>query len=616
MIGFGYVHLCVTFASCRSHCRSLFPQAILSDGQHFVQGMLATQLAGLVHNGQLKDNSIVQVEDFMINQVHGRTVVILLRLSVVNADPGQRIGQPVDIEKVGGAPPVTQPAAQPMYNRTNAVTPTNAYPNKPSGSGNPYGQSSAPYGQSGGYGRQSAAPIVRAPTASSGAPITPIDQLNMYQNKWTIRARVTSKGDVRTWSNAKGEGSLFSCELLDSSGTDIRCTFFKEAVDKFYNLLEVNKVYTFSGGRLKVANMQYNTCKSQFEVTFDQNSEIHLDNDTGEIQEQLYEFTTLDALEHTEAGKSVDILAVVKQVGEPATLISKKSGQELTKCDLVLVDNTCTEVTLTVWGERATKATSMFANTPVVAFRHVKVSDYGGKSLSGSATGAVVVQPNIPEGHQLQQWWASGGGSAATRSLSSSGGGGGKVESLTERKHIVNIKQDSMGYNPDQPDWLSFKGTFSFIKKDKEGGAWYTACANSGEPCKNRFKVTQTTDGNWYCDKCQGTFPNCVRRWIFSGTISDDTSTTWVSLFNEQAETLFGGLTADDVYSRTMENNPDQDAYDSIFARANYSEWIFKCKVKQEMVNEESRVKTSVVSMSPIDYAKESRDLLDAIAKF
>ena len=196
------------------------------------------------------------------------------------------------------------------------------------------------------------------------------------------------------------------------------------------------------------------------------------------------------------------------------------------------------------------------------------------------------------------------------------GGMSGKVDSLTERKHIVNIKQDSMGYNPDQPDWLSFKGTLSFIKKDKEGGAWYTACANSGEPCKNRFKVTQTTDGNWYCDKCQGTFPNCVRRWIFSGTISDDTSTTWVSLFNEQAETLFSGLTADDVYSRTMENNTDQDAYDSIFARANYTEWIFKCKVKQEMVNEESRVKTSVVSMSPIDYAKESRDLLDAIAKF
>jgi hypothetical protein len=43
--------------------------------------------------------------------------------------------------------------------------------------------------------------------------------------------------------------------------------------------------------------------------------------------------------------------------------------------------------------------------------------------------------------------------------------------------------------NADKPDWLSFKATITFIKKDMEGGA----CASSGEPCKNRCKVTQWT---------------------------------------------------------------------------------------------------------------------------
>jgi len=601
-----------------SHSLPPGSQSIISDGQYYAQGMLATQVTHLVHSGELKDNCIVQVEDFMINQVQGRTVIILLKLKVMDPNKGERIGDPADIEKAGSTAPVSQPAAQPMYNRTNAPPTANSYDSKPTGNSNPYGQSPGnPYGQSSSYGQSasSSAPIVRAQT-TSGVPITPISQLNMYQNRWTIKARLTSKSDIRTWSNAKGEGSLFSIELLDSSGTDIRATFFKEAVDKFHNMLEVNKVYTLSGGRLKVANMQWNTCKSQFEITFDQNSEIHLDNDTGEIQEQLYDFTKIAALENTEANNSVDVLAVVKNVGEPATLISKKSGQELTKCDLTLVDNTGVEISLTVWGDRATKAPTQFANTPVVAFRRVKVSDYGGKSLSSSQTGAVVVSPNIPEAQQLQQWWASGGGATASRSLSSSGGGGGRVDSFVDRKQIIDIKRENMGLNSEKPDWLSFKGTFSFIKKDKEGGAWYTACANSGEPCKNRFKVGQTTDGNWYCDKCNGTFPDCVRRWIFSATISDDTSTTWVSLFNEQAETLFAGLTADEVYNRTMGENMDQDAYDSYFAKANHTEWVFKCKVKQEMVNEESRVKTSVVAMHPVDYVKESKDLLAAIEQF
>jgi replication factor A1 len=191
------------------------------------------------------------------------------------------------------------------------------------------------------------------------------------------------------------------------------------------------------------------------------------------------------------------------------------------------------------------------------------------------------------------------------------------MDRLADRKQIIDIKNEGLGYkDPEKPDWLSFKGTFSFIKKDKEGGAWYTACANSGEPCKNRFKVEQLVDGNWQCQKCNCTYPNCVRRWIFSATVCDDTSTTWVSLFNEQAETLFGGVTADEVYNTTMGDVMDQDAYDSYFAKANHTEWIFKCKVKQEMVNDESRVKTSVVAMHPVDYVKESQDLLAAIEQF
>jgi replication factor A1 len=53
---------------------------------------------------------------------------------------------------------------------------------------------------------------------------------------------VTSKADIRRWSNAKGEGTLFSIDLLDSQNTEIRATFFKDACDKFYPLIEQGKV--------------------------------------------------------------------------------------------------------------------------------------------------------------------------------------------------------------------------------------------------------------------------------------------------------------------------------------------------------------------------------------
>jgi replication factor A1 len=616
--------------------------------------MLGTQLNYFVKDGALESNALVQIEEFMNNSIQGRTVIIVLKMTILGNHPGERIGNPIDLEKAGagagaGAPvPAAAAAAKPLYNSSNTNASgnngggensygnsnnnnnnsnNNSYGNNSNNSNNNYGNNNAspksnPYGARSSGGSQQ--PIMRAaaPSGSAGASnashITPIAQLNMYQNKWVIKARVTSKSDIRTWSNAKGEGSLFSIELLDSSGMDVRATLFKEAVDKFYNMLEVGKVYTLTGGRLKVANMQYNTCKSNFEITFDQNSEIHLDNDTGDICKQIYEFCKIADLETVEANKNVDVLAIVKVVSDPVTIVSKKSGNELIKCDLTLVDDSQVEVNLTLWGEKATQAPSLYGGSPVVAFRRARVSDYGGKSLSGGD--GIDVNPDVPEASQLQSWWTQSGSSGGTaRSLSSSlGGGAGKIDSLAERKEIAAIKNDNLGYtNPDKPDWLSFKATITFIKKDKEGGAWYPACANAGEPCKNRFKVTQTVDGQWYCDKCQGTYQNCIRRWIFSGVVEDSTSSTWVSFFNEQAESLFAGATADDVYNKTYAGDGhDQDAYDSYFARAQFMECIFKCKVKNEMVNEESRVKTSVYSLHPVDYVKESRDLLAAIEKF
>ena len=107
-------------------------------------------------------------------------------------------------------------------------------------------------------------------TASTNQPgmfnnfkIFDITTLNPYQNKllsnsiknslklvlillknfsrWSIKARVTNKSGIRTYSNAKGEGKLFSIELIDKSG-EIKCTGFNEQCEKFYDLLQIDNV--------------------------------------------------------------------------------------------------------------------------------------------------------------------------------------------------------------------------------------------------------------------------------------------------------------------------------------------------------------------------------------
>ena len=56
----------------------------------------------------------------------------------------------------------------------------------------------------------------------------PIKVLNQFSQDWVIKARVVKKGDMRTWSNARGEGRLFSIDLIDRDGTLIQATAFNE----------------------------------------------------------------------------------------------------------------------------------------------------------------------------------------------------------------------------------------------------------------------------------------------------------------------------------------------------------------------------------------------------
>jgi len=606
-------------------------RVIISDGDNFVQGMLATQLNSLVHANKMVENTIIRVKEVLTNMVQNKTVVILLAVDVM-PHPGLKIGNPTGIDSVTGGVGASN-TTQPMYNQQKPMMrqPQPMKVESPYGN-NTYGQMNKQGGQGGGsnpYGNRNtyggsnsntytsqagAAPIVRSHNPT-GTPITSIAQLNMYQNKWTIKARITTKAPVKTWSNARGEGCLFSIEMLDSSGVDIRATFFKEAVDKFYTTLQVDQVYTFSGGRLKVANPQWNNCKCQFEVTFDQNAEIHAINDDATIQHNIFEFKKIADLENIEPNKNVDLLCVVKETGPVGTVIAKKSGQELFKSELTIVDDSGAEVRLTIWGEPAKTAEQTYANQPIVAFKNLRVSDFGGRSLSHSG-GAILHNPRIPETDMLRNWWTNQGGSGFTaRSLSSSIGSGRQAK-FSERKCISTIKDDQLGYN-EKPDWITFKATFNFIKKDKEGGPWYTACANAAEPCKNRCKVSNTADGQYHCERCNQTYEKCVRRFIFSATLADDTSNTWVSLFDDQAKVLLGSeMSADEMNDQCFGDNYDSDAFDSYFAKVNFSDWIVNCKVKKEMVGDEARVKCTAVSLTKVDYVKESNEMLEALAGF
>jgi replication factor A1 len=57
---------------------------------------------------------------------------------------------------------------------------------------------------------------------------------------------------------------------------------------------------------------------------------------------------------------------------------------------------------LTLWGKQAEQFVA--EDKPVIAFKGVKVGDFGGRSLSMFSNATMAVNPDIPEAHSLRGW--------------------------------------------------------------------------------------------------------------------------------------------------------------------------------------------------------------------
>lgn len=446
----------------------------------------------------------MRLDEYIVNELNGQKICIVVQVTVVG-------------KGTASAPAaVPAPAAPaPVASFTPAVNPY-VNPYAPAANTNPYSANNRP------ISHESSAPV---------GNVVPISALNPYSNRWTIKARITSKTDIRSWSNPKGDGTLFSIDLLDNEGTAIRATFFKAAVDKFFSILAEGNVYFFTAGKVKAANSKFSNIKNSYELTFDERSEIKECFEASDIKKQSYEFVSISNINSKEPNDVIDVLAIVKGASEVSEIVSaKQGGKMLSKRELTILDDSGAEIRLTLWGEKATSPPAFpYEEHPIVAFKGLRVGDFGGRSLSAQGSTAIAFNPDLPEAVQLHTWRQQfqDGVLPTGQSLSSQGrDGGGASDGMDKRKFIHSIKDEGLGFN-EKPDFISIKGTVSFIKHEND--PWYTACPTEG--CNK--KVFETNDNKWSCEKCNATFETCQRRFILSLTMSDHTAQVWFSMFND-----------------------------------------------------------------------------------
>ncbi|KAL4589438.1 hypothetical protein LXL04_002345 [Taraxacum kok-saghyz] len=569
---------------------------ILSDSVSTQQTMLATQLNDRVKTGAVQNGSVVQLIEYICSTVQNRKIIVVLNMETI-IPQCEIIGNPnmpTESDTISSHNPLSNGISSTRPNPTNTTNnntqtyrPTVQPPYQPPPVYKPHG----------------------AITKNEAPPrIIPISVLNPYQGRWAIKARVTAKGDLRRYNNAKGDGKVFSFDLLDSDSGEIRVTCFNSVVDKFYDTIEVGKVYVISKGSLKPAKKNFNHLKNEWEIFLESSSTIDLcpDEDSS-IPQQQFSFKPISEIETLENNSIIDIIGIVTSVN-PSVPILRKNGMETQRRILTLKDQSNKSIEVTLWGEfcnREGQTLQELVNsglTPVLAVKSGKVNDFTGKSITTLSSTQLFIDPESSESNTLRIWSNTSGKNTTPQSLSRETGS--KTET---RKTISQIKDQGLGRS-EKPDWVSIKATLIFIKTDN---FCYTACPLTIGDRKCSKKVTKSGESKWQCERCNAEFEECDYRYLLQCQIQDHTGLTWVTAFQECGEEILG-CPAKDLYVMKYEQG-DDDGFGELVKSRLFAEVVFKLKIKEEMYGEEQRVKITAVKVDKVDYGSDTKFLLDSI---
>ncbi|KAK4779372.1 hypothetical protein SAY86_006900 [Trapa natans] len=443
--------------------------------------------------------------------------------------------------------------------------------------------------------------------------VHPLVSLNPYQGNWTIKVRVTNKGGMRTYKNARGEGCVFNVELTDEEGTQIQATMFNEAAKKFYDKFEMGKVYYISKGTLKVANKQFKTVQNDYEMTLNEYSEVEeVKSEETFIPETKFNFVPIDMLGSYVNGKDlVDIVGVVQSVSPTMSIRRKSNNETLPKRDITVVDATKKSVVVSLWNDLATgigqELLDIAEKSPTVAIKSLKVGDFQGVSLSALSRSVVLVNPDIVEAKNLRSWFDSEGKGTSMESVGSgvvSSARGGARSMYSDRVSISHITSNpSMG--EDKPAYFNIRAYVSFIKPDQP--MWYRACKTCNK------KVTEAIGSGFWCEACQKNEESCSLRYIMALKATDASGDAWLSTFNEEAANIIG-CSADELDELRSQDSED-NGYQLKLKQATWVPHLFRVSVALQEFNNDRRQRITVRAVTPVDYAAESRFLLEEISK-
>ena len=460
----------------------------------------------------------------------------------------------------------------------------------------------------------SSTPGPRNVNVPTGRKVTMIETISPYGNKLIIKARVSYKGDKRTYASKKNDstGQLINFNLLDELD-EIRAAAFGEVVDRLERELEEGKVYYFLKFKVRESNPKFTTLTHRFELVFDRDTVIEECFDQQDVPKYNFNFVKLDQVQNLESGTIVDVIGVLKHVADYQEITSTRTGKTFQKRSLTIVDDLGFAIEVGVWNKNA-----VAFNIPeglVVAFKQCKIGEFSGsRNLSVTPAGSFMANPELPESYRLKGWYDNLGTSTDFKLLKQESSAGGSSV-MERRKTIAQVTSEKLG-RLEKPDYFDVRASTSYIRTS--GTIAYPACNNqverNGRQVACNRKVIEDGD-QWRCEGCNITMDEPHYRWILSVLLLDATGQLWATFFDEEAEKLLG-KSANEMMKIMKEEDLDNKVVSgAVFEAALCKEYNFRIKAKLDLYNDEERVRYQVVELRDIDYSAESEYLANELEK-
>ena len=452
----------------------------------------------------------------------------------------------------------------------------------------------------------------------------PIREISTYTGRnWTVKARVTSKSQMRTFSNDRGSGKVFSVDLLDKDGGEIKASFFNASADKFYPEIEAGKIYTFSKGNVKVANKRYSTSKHNYEINFDAEAVITVSpDDDKSIETVKFSFTKIREISTKNVPCTIDLIGVVKDFRPIGKIVPKNGGEELTRRSITLVDDSECAIEVTLWQDSATKIDEeVFARKPIIAIKGVSVKEYNGSRTCGTLQQSMIelVTETTEFGKEVYSWWSSNPNISDFHNLSAASGANGPNTPSDERggagkgnsaatlvTSIADMREEcKRGFFGDKGVYFDIVAKLSFVStkaKDADIPIHYSACPS----CNRKL----SDDGTNRCFACDKTVQNPKLKYLLRAQFIDHSDQCYLSVFDAQALTMLKR-----PVETILQKVGDGQTSLADEVKKSYFEKSFQLRVRAtaQEYKGEIRPRVTVISADPVDPAFMGNKLLKKI---